>query len=78
MTFSSSLINANVPGPNGRASLRLEPAFWTALKEEAGGDVAALIAKIDAERTRGSLASAVRVWLLAAWMARGKLAGTAL
>ena len=52
-------------------SISLEPAFWEALREAAeaeGLPLNALVARIDADRIRGSdppnLASAIRVWLL--------------
>ena len=49
-----------------RTSLSLEEAFWQALKEQArteGLSLAALVARIDRERT-GNLSSAVRVYIL--------------
>ena len=51
-------------------SISLEPIFWDALREaaaEEGLPLSALVARIDAERIRGTdppnLASAIRVWL---------------
>jgi predicted DNA-binding ribbon-helix-helix protein len=44
----------------------MEPVFWAALAEAAaarGLSEAALIMKIDAQRNRQNLSSAIRVWL---------------
>jgi predicted DNA-binding ribbon-helix-helix protein len=49
-------------------SISLEAPFWDALKEVAVRErlpLAALVARIDAERKGAGLSSAVRVWLLA-------------
>ena len=49
-------------------SISLEAPFWDALKEAAARErlpLAALVARIDAERNGAGLSSAVRVWLLA-------------
>lgn len=57
-----------------RTSISLETAFWEALKEAAAEDhqsLAALVASIDAGRGGANLSSAVRVWLLARYRARG-------
>lgn len=55
-----------------QTSISLEPAFWDALREEAGRlalPLNALIARIDAERIAAddppNLASAIRLWLFA-------------
>jgi predicted DNA-binding ribbon-helix-helix protein len=74
--YASSLINHNVIGNERRTSLRLEPAFWSALKDladEDGSDISAVVRKIEAEPRVGSLTSAVRVHVLSVWMARGEL-----
>lgn len=50
-----------------RTSISLETAFWEALKVAAAQEsasLAALIARIDAERGETNLSSAVRVWVL--------------
>lgn len=57
-----------------RTSISLEEPFWDALKEAAAEldcNVSSLIARIDATRGRTGLSSAVRVWLLAYFRARG-------
>lgn len=57
-----------------RTSISLETAFWEALKEAAAEDrqsLAAVVASIDAGRGGANLSSAVRVWLLARYRARG-------
>lgn len=49
-------------------SISLEAPFWDALREIAARErlpLAALVARIDAERGEAGLSSAVRVWLLA-------------
>ncbi|WP_086618133.1 ribbon-helix-helix domain-containing protein [Erythrobacter tepidarius] len=54
-----------------KTSISLEPLFWELLREAAvaeGVAVAALVARIDAERIKSptppGLASAIRVWLV--------------
>lgn len=56
-----------------KTSISLEPAFWDLLRRVAARDgipINALVARIDAERleadTPPGLASAIRVWLIAA------------
>jgi predicted DNA-binding ribbon-helix-helix protein len=55
-----------------KTSISLEPLFWEMLREAAAAEglaVAALVARIDAERIKSptppGLASAVRLWLAA-------------
>jgi predicted DNA-binding ribbon-helix-helix protein len=50
-----------------KTSISLEPPFWEALKEAAkseGVSLAALIKRIDTERSGAGLSSAVRIWVL--------------
>jgi predicted DNA-binding ribbon-helix-helix protein len=50
-----------------KTSISLEPPFWEALKEAAkseGVSLAALIKRIDKERSGAGLSSAVRIWVL--------------
>ena len=54
-----------------KTSISLEPLFWEMLREAAAAEgvaVAALVARIDAERIKSptppGLASAIRVWLV--------------
>jgi len=54
-----------------KTSISLEPVFWEMLREAAAAEgvaVAALVARIDAERIKSptppGLASAIRVWLV--------------
>lgn len=54
-----------------KTSISLEPVFWDMLREAAAAEgvaVAALVARIDAERIKSptppGLASAIRVWLV--------------
>jgi predicted DNA-binding ribbon-helix-helix protein len=72
----SGLLKRSFTLAGHRTSLALEPAFWAALDAAAisrRAPVAQLLAEIDAARgpDGGSLASAVRVWLLAE--ARGRV-----
>jgi predicted DNA-binding ribbon-helix-helix protein len=55
-----------------KTSISLEPLFWDMLRDAAAAEgvaVAALVARIDAERIKSptppGLASAIRVWLVA-------------
>jgi predicted DNA-binding ribbon-helix-helix protein len=59
-------------------SISLETAFWDALRvaaEEERVSLAALVARIDAERAGEGLSGAVRVWLLARALAQARGAG---
>jgi len=54
-----------------KTSISLEPLFWEMLREAAAAEgvaIAALVARIDAERIKSptppGLASAIRVWLV--------------
>ena len=50
-----------------RTSISLEKPFWEALRAIAAAEgvaVARLVARIDGERGKGGLSSAVRVWIL--------------
>jgi predicted DNA-binding ribbon-helix-helix protein len=50
-----------------KTSISLEAPFWNALKDAAkseGLSLAALVRRIDAERSGAGLSSAVRVWVL--------------
>ena len=54
-----------------KTSISLEPLFWELLKQAASAEglpIAALVARIDAERIKSptppGLASAIRVWLV--------------
>ncbi len=69
------LIKKSITLNRHRTSIALEPAFWRALEhiaERDGLPIAHVISKIDeariGEEGAGSLASAVRVWLLRAGM----------
>ena len=63
----NSLMKRSVVLHGHATSVALEPAFWSALEDCAtrdGESIAAAIARIDAGRKAGSLASAIRVALL--------------
>jgi predicted DNA-binding ribbon-helix-helix protein len=50
-----------------KTSVSLEDAFWTALKEIAGGrdlTMSELVASIDQDRRHGNLSSAIRLFVL--------------
>jgi len=72
-----SLIVKNFISFAGRkTTISLEDAFWTALKEIAGGrdvTLSDLVAIIDADREHKSLSSAIRVFVLAFY--RDQIAG---
>lgn len=62
-----ALVKRSVVLHGHATSVALEPAFWAALEDGAARDgesIAAAIARIDARRKGGSLASAIRVFLL--------------
>jgi predicted DNA-binding ribbon-helix-helix protein len=57
-----------------RTSISLEPPFWSALKEVAARErlpLAQLVGAIDKNRGESGLSSAVRIWLLNYFLARG-------
>jgi predicted DNA-binding ribbon-helix-helix protein len=61
-------------------SISLENAFWEALKEIAASEnvsASSLVARIDAERGKAGLSSAVRVWLLQRYRSRYRKSGDA-
>lgn len=67
-TASTGLLKRSVVLHGHATSVALEPAFWDALSlwaQEEGMSLAALIAAIDRKRQQGSLASALRVAVLA-------------
>ncbi len=70
MTASDRPVKRSLTLQGHRTSVSLEAAFWTEFRRlaEAGGkSVNRLAAEIDASRTPpGSLASAIRVWVLEA------------
>lgn len=66
VTSGSTLKKRSIVLAGHATSLALEPAFWAALERWANEDGRAtteLVADIDAARTHGSLASAIRVAL---------------
>jgi predicted DNA-binding ribbon-helix-helix protein len=80
-TFSQRALDANsrrivkhsVVIAGHRTSVSLEDAFWRALKDIAAQEsvsLAALIARIDAERGEANLSSALRVFVLERVMER--------
>jgi predicted DNA-binding ribbon-helix-helix protein len=64
---SSKVVKRSVSIAGHRTSVSLEEAFWSALKHIAVSDgvsLAALVARIDAERGDANLSSALRVFAL--------------
>ncbi len=67
MTSDSGVNKRSLIITGHRTSVSLEEAFWEALKEIAlreGVSVAALAARVDAERGAANLSSALRVFVL--------------
>ncbi|MEM0908669.1 MAG: ribbon-helix-helix domain-containing protein [Pseudomonadota bacterium] len=67
MTEGSPLKKRSMVVSGHATSLALEPEFWRALElwaRDEGVAVAGLVARIDAARAAGSLASAIRVAIL--------------
>ena len=64
---SRRIVKHSVVVAGHRTSVSLEDAFWRALKDIAaqeGASLAALIARVDAERGEANLSSALRVFVL--------------
>ena len=69
----SAVVKRSIVIAGHKASVSLEAAFWTALKDIAAGrqqTVSALAGAIDAERKQGNLSSAIRLFVLDHYQAR--------
>jgi predicted DNA-binding ribbon-helix-helix protein len=63
----SSVIKRSIVVAGHKTSVSLEDAFWSGLKEIAGGRDSTLsdvVAAIDGERSHGNLSSAIRLYVL--------------
>jgi predicted DNA-binding ribbon-helix-helix protein len=65
--MKSPVVKRSVVIAGHKTSVSLEDAFWTGLKEIAGGrdmTLSDLVAAIDSERRHGNLSSAIRLFVL--------------
>jgi predicted DNA-binding ribbon-helix-helix protein len=65
--FNSTVVKRSIVVAGHRTSVSLEDEFWKELKEIAGGchlSLSALVARIDTDRERGNLSSAIRLFVL--------------
>jgi predicted DNA-binding ribbon-helix-helix protein len=65
--MKSPVVKRSIVIAGHKTSVSLEDAFWTGLKEIAGGrgmTLSELVASIDQERRHGNLSSAVRLFVL--------------
>ena len=63
----SPIVKRSIVVASHKTSVSLEDAFWTGLKEIAGGlhlTLSDLVAEIDAERQHSNLSSAIRLFVL--------------
>ena len=63
----SPVVKRSIVVAGHKTSVSLEDAFWTGLKEIAGGrhlTLSDMVAEIDAERQHGNLSSAIRLFVL--------------
>jgi predicted DNA-binding ribbon-helix-helix protein len=65
--MKSPVVKRSIVIAGHKTSVSLEDAFWTALKEIAGGrdlTLSDLVASIDTDRRQGNLSSAIRLFVL--------------
>jgi predicted DNA-binding ribbon-helix-helix protein len=65
--MKSPVVKRSIVIAGHKTSVSLEDAFWTALKEIAGGrdlTMSELVASIDKDRRHGNLSSAIRLFVL--------------
>ena len=65
--MKSPVVKRSIVVKGHKTSVSLEDAFWSALKEIAGGhhlSLSDMVAQIDAERQHGNLSSAIRLFVL--------------
>ena len=65
--MKSPVVKRSIVIAGHKTSVSLEDAFWTALKEIAGGrdlTLSELVASIDHDRRHGNLSSAIRLFVL--------------
>jgi predicted DNA-binding ribbon-helix-helix protein len=76
--MKSPVVKRSIVIAGHKTSVSLEDAFWQALKEIAIARHLTLsdqVAAIDAERQHGNLSSAIRLFVLEHYQARGSVAG---
>ena len=72
--MKSPVIKRSIVIAGHKTSVSLEDAFWTGLKEIAGGrgmTLSELVASIDTDRRHGNLSSAIRLFVLDHYRALG-------
>ncbi|MBX6328064.1 MAG: ribbon-helix-helix domain-containing protein [Pseudolabrys sp.] len=72
--MKSPVVKRSIVIAGHKTSVSLEDAFWTSLKEIAAGrgmTLSELVAAIDAKRRHGNLSSAIRLFVLDHYRARG-------
>ncbi len=65
--MKSPVVKRSIVIDHHKTSVSLEDAFWSGLKEIAGGQastLSGLVATIDTERHHGNLSSAIRLYVL--------------
>jgi predicted DNA-binding ribbon-helix-helix protein len=72
--MKSSVVKRSIVVAGHKTSVSLEDAFWSGLKEIAGGrrvTLSDLVAAIDGERRYGNLSSAIRLYVLDHYRGQG-------
>jgi predicted DNA-binding ribbon-helix-helix protein len=72
--MKSSVVKRSIVVAGHKTSVSLEDAFWSGLKEIAGGrrlTLSDLVAAIDGERRHGNLSSAIRLYVLGHYRGQG-------
>jgi predicted DNA-binding ribbon-helix-helix protein len=73
--MKSPVIKRSIVIAGHKTSVSLEDAFWTGLKEIAGGrdiTLSDLVSTIDTDRRHGNLSSAIRLFILDYYRQRGE------
>jgi predicted DNA-binding ribbon-helix-helix protein len=77
--MKSSVVKRSIVVAGHKTSVSLEDAFWSGLKEIAGGrrsTLSELVAAIDGERRHGNLSSAIRLYVLGHYRGQGSTQGS--
>ena len=75
--MKSPVVKRSIVIAGHKTSVSLEDAFWTGLKEIAGGrdiTLSDLVSSIDTDRRHGNLSSAIRLFILDYYRQRGEFA----
>ena len=73
--MKSPVVKRSIVIAGHKTSVSLEDAFWTGLKDIAGGrevTLSDLVATIDSERQHGNLSSAIRLFVLDHYRSRAR------